>query len=98
MLASCANVPDVPICAEVNMSKGFCSYTVSGKKITVDDDNLLNGETWFDLRSHSLTMPVESWAAIKAWIIKMCKKYKCDAEISSWDRTVETVDKAVNKE
>lgn len=64
----------------------------------VDDEHLLDGETWFDLRSHSLTMPTESWAKLKAWIIKMCKKYKCDAEIATWDRTLDVVDSAVNKQ
>lgn len=94
---SCANVPDVPICAEVTISRGKCSYTVSKKKIEVDDENLLDGKTWFDIRSQSLTLPASSWAELRAWIIKMCKKHRCDAEISSWDRTLETVDQAVQK-
>lgn len=96
-VCSCANVPDEPICAEVSMSEGRCSYMVSNKQIKVNDDNLLNGKTWFDIRRQALTMPAESWAKIKAWIIKMCKKYRCDAEIDSWDRTLETIDSAVNR-
>jgi FKBP-type peptidyl-prolyl cis-trans isomerase 2 len=88
-VVSCATVPDVPLCAEVSLSKGICTYTVSGKNIVVDDEHPLEGQTWFDMRSKVLAVPASSWAEIKAWMIKMCKKNKCDADISSWDRAID---------
>lgn len=68
------------------MSKGLCTYTVSGKTIVVDDENLLDGLTWFDLRNKSLTVPPESWAKIKAFMVKQCRKNKCNVDIDNWDR------------
>jgi len=89
LISSCASIPDVPICAEINLSKGICTYTLSGKNIVVDDDNPLNGQTWFDMRSKILAVPASSWAEIKTWMIKQCKKTnKCDADISQWDRDI----------
>lgn len=85
-VASCASVPDVPICAEINLSKGICTYTVSGKNVEVSDEKPLNGETWFDMRAKVLSVPASSWAELKAWMIKQCKKNKCSVDISSWDR------------
>lgn len=88
-VSSCASVPDVPICAEVSMSKGICVYTVSGKSIAVDDEHPLEGQTWFDIRVKTLSVPASSWAKIKAFMIKQCKKTKkCDVDISSWDREI----------
>lgn len=88
-LNGCANLPDEPICAEISLSKGVCTYTVSGKTIIVDDDNLLDGKTWFDVRVKALTVPASSWAKIKAFLIKQCKKTnQCDADINSWDRNL----------
>jgi len=89
LISSCASIPDVPICAEINLSKGICTYTLSGKNIVVDDDHPLNGQTWFDMRSKILAVPASSWAEIKSWMIKQCKKTnKCDADISQWDRDI----------
>lgn len=86
---SCSSVPEVPICAEVSMSKGVCTYTVSGKNIIVDDEHPLDGQTWFDMRSKVLAVPASSWAKLKSWMIKQCKRTnKCDVDIDSWDRSI----------
>lgn len=91
-LSGCANIPDQPICAEISLSKGVCTYTVSQKTIIVDDDNLLDGKTWWDIRVKALTVPAKSWAAFKAYLIKQCRKTnQCDVEIESWDRNLELV-------
>lgn len=87
-VSNCATIPDVPICAEVTLSKGICAYTVTNKTVTVDDDHPLEGQTWFDMRAKVLSVPAGSWGQIKAWMIKMCKKNKCDVDISSWDRDI----------
>jgi FKBP-type peptidyl-prolyl cis-trans isomerase 2 len=68
------------------MSKGICTKTVSGTNVIVDDDHPLEGQTWFDMRIRTLSMPAESWAKIKAYMIKMCKQHKCNVDISTWDR------------
>jgi putative methionine-R-sulfoxide reductase with GAF domain len=84
---SCASIPDTIICAEVSLSKGVCTLTVSGKNIIIDDEHPFENETWWDIRSKSLIVPAKSWAKIKAFLIKQCRKTnQCDADISSWDR------------
>ena len=87
-VTSCASVPDVVLCAEVNISKGICTYTVSGKTIVVDDEHPFEGQTWFDMRVKTLSVPASSWAKIKAFMIKECKRNKCNVDISSWDRDI----------
>ena len=82
-LSSCASMPDVPVCAEISLSKGICTYTGSGKTVEVDDDNPLEGETWWQIRQKVLSMPAKSMAKIKAYMIKTCKQYKCNVDISS---------------
>lgn len=90
-LSGCSSIPEVPICAEVSIAKGICTYTVSGKTVTVDDDNLMDGMTWFDLRVKALTVPASSWAKIKAFLVKQCKKTnQCDVDIDSWDRNLDS--------
>ena len=85
--SGCASIPDTIICAEVSLSKGVCTFTVSGKNIVIDDEHPFEGSSWFDMRSNSLIVPAKSWAKIKAFLIKQCKKTnQCDVEISSWDR------------
>lgn len=89
VLSGCASIPNTIICAEVSLSKGICTYTVSGETITIDDDNLYENQTWFSLRNKALTVPASSWAKIKAFLIKQCKKSnQCDVEIDSWDRNL----------
>lgn len=72
------------------MSKGVCTFTVSGKNIEITDEKPYEGQTWFDMRSKVLAVPAKSWADIKAWMIKQCKKNKCNVDISSWDRELGT--------
>lgn len=90
-LSGCSSIPNVPICAEVNISKGLCTFTVSGKTIVIDDENTYEGQTWFDLRVKALTVPASSWAKIKAFLVKQCKKTnQCDVDIDSWDRNLDS--------
>lgn len=86
--ANCSSVPNVIGCAEINLSRGVCRFTVSQEKIIIDDENPYKGMTWFDIRRKSLTVPADSWAEIKKWMIKMCKRHKCDVDIASWDRDI----------
>lgn len=96
-LINCALAPpDTPVCTELDMSRGWCTYTISGKEFFVDDENLFEGKTWWDMRPTMLQIPAQSWVEIKTFIIKTCKKHKCSKEISSWERTVGTIDKQIN--
>lgn len=98
-LTSCASVPDVPICVELNISKAWCTHTISGKDFYIDDsENKFNGKTWWDIRPTMVQVPSDSWAEIKSFIIKKCKKGNdCNKHISSWDRTVNNVDSNLAK-
>lgn len=96
-LISCATAPpDVPVCVEITMSRGYCVNTISSKEYYVDDSNKLDNETWWEARPSMLMMPASSWAKIKTYIITQCKRTgQCDKEITSWERTIKTVDQAL---
>jgi len=97
VFTGCASAPpDVPACVEIHMSKGYCINTLSSKEFVVDDQNKLDGKTWWEARPSMLMMPASSWAKIKIWIITQCKKTgQCDKSITSWDRTIQSVDQAL---
>jgi hypothetical protein len=67
--------------------------TVSGTEFEVNDKLKLDGKTYWEMRPEMILMPYTSWVKLKAWIIKECKVTgACDSRISSWDRTLETID------
>ena len=69
------------------MSKVACKYTLSQETVIVDDEHPFEGQTWFDMRIKTLSVPAKSWAKLKAFLIKQCKQTKkCDVDIDSWDR------------
>lgn len=85
-------VPDVPICTEINFSKGACAWTVSEKEQIVTDETpiLIDKKkyTWWELRGKTLQVPVSSWVKIKEFILKTCEKYP--------DQCVSNVQKKIN--
>ena len=97
ILASCATAPpDIPVCVEIHLAKGYCVNTISATEFTVDDKNKLDGLSWWDARPTMLMIPAKSWAKLKTYIITQCKRTgQCDKEISSWERTINSVDKAL---
>lgn len=78
--------------------KAGCVRIVSGTKTIIDDNNpiVIEGKpyTYWEVRPFMIQVPPESWAELKAFIIKMCKKYEsaCQKEASSWDRTIVNID------
>ena len=93
LLSGCASAPDVPVCVELNPDRGFCTYTISDKDIYVDEQNPLEGKTWWNMRPEMVQVPPPSWAKIKAFIIKTCKQSNnCDSEVTSWDRRLDSID------
>ena len=99
LISSCGTTPpDTPFCTEINPSTGFCVNTISSKEFIVDDENLFEGKTWWEIRPFMILMPIESWTKIKAFIIKICKRSnKCSSSITNWERTVKIIDKNVKK-
>lgn len=79
------------------MDRGTGVKIVSGEKFDVDDEHKFEDKTWYEQRNEMLRLPVSSWVQIKAFIIKMCKRFKCNEDIASWDRTVENIDKIVTE-
>ncbi len=87
---------------QLPMTRGWCTRTMSAEEFYIDDniglkwpiDGGWKNKEWYELRSQMLLVPYSSWAEIKSFIIKICKQTgKCEqAEISSWDRTVERID------
>lgn len=92
---SCSSIKqiDKPVCVEINLSKAFCTYTISNKDFIIDDEHPYQGKTWFELRPTMILIPVESWASFKKYLIKECKITKrCGGMIEGWDRTIKAID------
>lgn len=72
--SGCATPPDVPVCIEVEPTRGWCTYTISKDEFFIDDANLYEGESWQAMNQKTVRVPAQSWAKIKAFILKICKK------------------------
>lgn len=72
--------------------------TVSDLDTVIDEENLYQGKTWWELRPTMIYIPYPAWVEIKTAFIKICKKklIKCDEAISSWDRRIDAVDEKTN--
>lgn len=86
---------DEPVCVEFNLEKGGCVKIVSGDKFIVDETHLYEGKTWFEMRPYMIQMPPGTYKKFKAFIIKICKKYKCDKDVASWDRALVNIDEQI---
>lgn len=99
LLSACAtNPPDAPVCVEITMDEGQCINIVSGKKFKIDEKEKFKDmegvpRTWWELRPAMIQVPASSWAQIRAFIIKICKKNnQCQKEVSTWERSIQTID------
>lgn len=99
LLPSCSTTPpDVPVCVEVTPDRGRCVKIISSEEFLVDETRKFEGKSWWEMRPAMVQVPASSWAAIKAFIIKTCKKTgTCEKEVASWDRTVKTIDGNLEK-
>lgn len=98
LLSGCATTPpNVPVCFETGMTRGFCTYTIENKDIVVDETRLLEGKTWWQMRPYMIHVPPSSWAEIKKFIVKICNKYpdQCQKDIGDWERKSNAIDKHV---
>ena len=74
LLSNCSTMPpDAPVCVEITMSRGHCVKIISGQEFDVDDKNLFEKKTWWEMRPTFLQMPSSSWRAIKTYVISACK-------------------------
>ena len=100
LLSSCTSIKnlDRPVCTRVTMERGFCTNLLSPVDRFVDDENLLDGKTWFELLPTMIYVPKETWAEIKKFIITECKRTnRCDGLVESWDRTINVLDSQLNQ-
>jgi hypothetical protein len=94
LLLSCTTgAPDVPVCTELDMGRGWCTNSISDKEFYIDDKHPYEGKTWWELRPTFVMMPAASYVKFKAFIIKTCKQYGCNQkEVGSWDRRMNQMD------
>jgi hypothetical protein len=99
LISACATKPpDVPVCIEFAPDRGACVRIISGQEFKIDENNKFEAKTWWEHRPAMILVPASSWAELKSFIIKACKKYNnCDQEIESWERTLNTIDGLHNK-
>jgi hypothetical protein len=93
-----AKVPDVPICIELEPTRGYCIKTISSQEYEWNEINKIKNQTFWEAKPYMLLLPVESWIEIKTFIISVCKKSnKCDENNASWERTVNSIDQKVEE-
>lgn len=97
-LDSCAvNPPNVKVYKELTPDKAYYVSTMSDDEGYIDEQHPVDGFTWWQLRPVVLSITGEDWAKIKAFIIKMCKQQNQCGQVKSWDRSVDSIDKALAK-
>ena len=99
LISSCSTTPpNIMLCKEISMSKGWCTTVISGEEQFVDENNLLNGRSWWDQRQEMIQMPYKSWVDLKSYVIKSCKKYgHCDSSIAKYENTIQNIDKQIGE-
>lgn len=86
-------MPDEWACVELNPTKGYCTKTLSPTEQIVDNEHPLNGKTWWDMRPTFVMLPPESYAHLKAYLIKNCKNNnKCAPDLATWERKMRSID------
>lgn len=67
---------------------------MNGDGFYISDSEKYEGKTWFDMRNEMILIPIESWAKIKAYIIKTCRKMKCEVD----EKVLDNVDRVLKKD
>lgn len=79
-------------------SEGFCVTLVTGKQFHVSDTEPFideNGKslTWYDMQLGMIKIPLETFEAMKKYIIDNCKNNSnCSNNVDSWDRNMSTLE------
>ena len=82
LLVSCANLPDFVTCKELTPSSAKCIKVISEEKFDWNDDNLVNGKSYWEIRPTLLQIPADSYAELKAYLLKNCRRYQNCHELS----------------
>ncbi len=105
LLISCASVPDIPVCTEISLSRGWCTNTISDQEFFIDElrphsftGKKEDAKTWWELRPYMVYVPFPSWAELKAYIIKQCKRTNCKEYVASWERKIQGLDDKIQNE
>lgn len=91
LLVSCSSLKDGPACVEIEPSRGKCAMIISGKTFDVDDSNLFEDKTWFELKRKSLVVPVSTYVKIKTFLRKVCKRYNCEKDFEVSEKALEEI-------
>ncbi len=90
-----------PICLKeiTEYSCGYCVWSVEDKQQYVGEakNTWLYGKPWHQILAESVKVPAESYAAIKASFIKMCKESNsCSKDITHWRVKLDAIDSIGN--
>lgn len=94
VLSSCSQLPNKPVCTEFEPSKAYCINTLETTGFSWDDENLLDGKTYWSERNKCVRLPPSTWASIKSYLIKNCKNQGGCSELK---RTVDLLDKSLTQ-
>jgi len=60
----------------------------------IDDEHPYEGKTWWELRPTFVLLPPASYAKLKAYLIKNCRKNNdCAKDVSTWERKMRVLEK-----
>ena len=99
-LSSCAGlqVPDSPICVEIDPSRANCVKIVSGESFDIDETHPFEGKTYWEIRPTVVLVPASTWIELNKFITLLCKKTnQCQKSITSWDKSIEIIDNQLKK-
>lgn len=91
---SCSSIPDVPVCVQVNPGKAFCTYTIQDKDFFIDDNNLFEAQTYWDIKPTMIQVPYKSWVELKKFILIQCKRSNCT---NNYSQKIDTIESNVNQ-
>lgn len=80
------------MCVELSPSRGYCTYTLSDRSFYVDETRKFEGKTWWEVRPYMIQVPPQTWAKLKAFIMKICKERGGCDQVGSWENAIHRVD------
>lgn len=98
LVFSCSSVPDVPVCVELDVNRGWCTNTISDVEYYVEDnsENPLK-KSWWELTPTMVHVPYQSWAKIKSYIQKECKRNDSCRGVGDWENRSKKLDNQIGK-
>lgn len=88
LFVGCSSVPNIPVCFELDITRGYCINTLDQEGFYVDETHLLNGKTWFENRIGMVMLPAKSWAELKSYILKNCERTGKCKEIEKFNKNL----------